>query len=68
MKKDKEVHPDINENQPKIIKCTLLMRICPQPRKDASLFTQMENRRRRQVAQDRRQLMIEQDKVEFHLI
>jgi len=72
MKKEKEIHLDINENQLKIIKRTILTKICPQPRQDASLFTQMENRLRRQVAQDRRlthkRLMTEQDEVEFHLI
>jgi hypothetical protein len=35
MKKEEKAHPDNNENQLKIIKGTILTKICRQPRKDA---------------------------------
>ena len=68
MKKDRGVLPDNNEDQLNIIKRRSRTQICRQARKDASLFGQVGNRLRRQVAQGKRPLTVAQDDVALPLI
>lgn len=49
MKREEEVHLDNKENQLNI-KTTTSTKIYPKPRKDASLFIQMENQLRKPAA------------------